>query len=81
MASICNILQKRLLVLANGSNFKINHKVISTTSFKSRDETDRFAANSNTSEVDSDFDITPNIPDAEESMEREENFRLHLISL
>lgn len=80
MASVCNIVQKRLLVLiaANGSSLQIGHRAVSSTASRSKDETDVFAANSNTGEIDSDFDITPNIPDAEESMEKEANFRKYV---
>lgn len=43
-------------------------------------ESDVFSSNTNVSSdsSDFDFDITPNIPDAEESMEKEEKFRNHV---
>lgn len=77
MTSVSNAVQKRLLVLlvANRSSLQIGLRAVSSTASRSKDETDVFAANSNKGEIDSDFDITPNIPDAEESMEKEANFR------
>lgn len=79
MASLCNIVQKRLLGLAaNGSSLQISLRSVSSSTFRFKGETDVFAENSNAGVDDSDFDITPNIPDAEESMEKEANFRKYV---
>lgn len=75
MSGVCNIVQKRLLVLIAANSSRLQIRAVSSTASRSKDETDVFAANSNKGEIDSDFDITPNIPDAEESMEKEANFR------